>query len=117
MLISPSVSNYIQEVSVTPAVEKITVLCTVTQSNPVLICSAVFYCFNNGSDTSIALSSGITQDFLTTQSCNVTIQVVMSGNPSQVLQQEIFYDVTPLVQPSTSGEYSTYSMYSVHGSL
>ena len=94
------VSNYIQEASVTEAVENITVLCSVVQSEPLLICRAVFYCANNEA-TILNLSSGVAQKFSTTQLCNVTIQVVSSNDVSQVLEQTLFYNVLPSVQPTS----------------
>ena len=93
-------SNYIQEASVTEAVENITVLCSVVQSEPLLICCAVFYCTDNES-TTLSLSSGVVQNFTTTQLCNVTIQVVSSNDVSQVLEQTLFYNVLPSVQPTS----------------
>ena len=99
------VSNYIQEASVTEAVENITVLCSVVQSEPLLICRAVFYCTDNES-TTLSLSSGVVQNFTTTQLCNVTIQVVSSNDVSQVLEQTLFYNVLPSVQPSSPSSTS-----------
>ena len=90
------VSNYIQEASVTEAVENITVLCSVVQAEPLLICHAVFYCTDNES-TTLNLSSSVVQNFTTTQLCNVTIQVVSSNDVSQVLEQTLFYNVLPSV--------------------
>ena len=110
--ISFLVSNYIQEASVTEAVENITVLCSVVQSEPLLICRAVFYCANNEA-TILNLSSDVAQKFSTTQLCNVTIQVVSSNDVSQVLEQTLFYNVLPSVQPSSpsSTSNSEYLLY------
>ena len=106
------VSNYIQEASVTEAVENITVLCSVVQSEPLLICRAVFYCANNEAAI-LNLSSGVAQIFTTTQLCNVIIQVVSSNDVSQVLEQTLFYNVLPSVQPSSpsSTSNSEYLLY------
>ena len=92
-------SNYIQEASVTEAVENITVSCNVVQSEPPLICRAVFYCDSEA--TTLNLSSGAVQNFMTTQSCNVTVQMVPSNNISLVLQEATFYYVSPSVQPTS----------------
>ena len=106
------VSNYIQEASVTEAVENITVLCSVVQSEPPLICHAVFYCTDNEA-TILNLSSGVAQKFSTTQLCNVTIQVVSSNDVSKVLEQTLFYNELPSVQPSSpsSTSNSEYLLY------
>ena len=100
IIISFPVSNYIQKVSVTEAVEKITVLCNIVQSEPPLICHVAFYCVDNEA-TILNLSIGVARNFMTTQLCNVTIQVVSSNDISQVLEQTLFYNVLPSVQ-STS---------------
>ena len=98
IIISFPVSNYIQEASVTEAVENITVLCHVVQSEPPLICHAVFYCTDNETII-LKLSTAVARNFTTTQLCNVTIQVVSSNDISQVLEQTLFYNVLPSVQP------------------
>ena len=95
------VSNYITERSVTEAVERVTVRCSVAQSEPPLLCRAVFYCGNNKAAT-LNLSSGVTQNFTTNQPCNVTIQVVSPNNISQVLEETAFYDISPSVIPTDS---------------
>ena len=86
-------SNYIQEISVTPAVGKITVLCGLTQSDPALICRAIFYCTDNTSSSTLNVSSGTTEDFPTNRLCNVTVQVVSSNNIAHVLDQMAFTNV------------------------
>ena len=96
-----SVSNYIQEVSVTEAVENIAVLCTVVQSEPALICRAVLHC-DDSMKTLLYLSSGVTQNFKTAQPCNVTIQVISSNDISQVLEQALFYNVSPSLIPTST---------------
>ena len=97
-------SNYIQEESVeesvVAAVESITVSCSVVQSEPPLICRAVFYCADSEA-TTLNLSSGAVQNFMTTQPCNVTVQVVPLNDISLVLQEATFYDVSPSVQPTS----------------
>ena len=85
IIISFPVSKYIQEASVTEAVENITVLCNVVQSEPPLICHAVSYCADNET-TILNLSTAVARNFTTTQLCNVTIQVVSSNDISQVLE-------------------------------
>ena len=95
-------SNYITErSSVTEAVERVTVRCSVAQSEPPLLCRAVFYCGNNKAAT-LNLSSGVTQNFTTDQPCNVTIQVVSPNNISQVLEEAAFYNISPSVIPTDS---------------
>ena len=95
-----SVSNYIQEVSVAEAVENIAVLCTVVQAEPALICRAVLHC-DDSMKTLLYLSSGVAQNFATAQPCNVTIQVI-SNDISQVLEQALFYNVSPSVKPTST---------------
>lgn len=94
------VSDYIREASVVAAVESIAVSCSVEHSEPPLICRAVFYCANSET-TTLNLSSSVFQNFMTTQSCNVTIQVVPSNNISRVLQEASFYNVSPSEQPTS----------------
>ena len=83
--------KYIQEVSV----NETAVLCNVMQSQPPLTCRAVLHCVNNGSSSSfnLSLSNGIFQTYTTSQLCNVTIQVVSSSDPSQVLEESVYYNV------------------------
>ena len=95
-------SSYIQEVSVTEATENITVSCTVTQSEPALICRAIFYCTGVENSTSLTLSNDVAQNFMTNQMCNVTIQVVSSTDVSQVLEESFFYNVSPSTSPPDS---------------
>ena len=92
------VSNYIREASAIPAVENINVSCSVEQSEPPLICSAVFRCADNQA-TTLNLSSAVV-NFMTTQPCDVIIQVVPSNNITRVLQATPFNDVSPLEQPT-----------------
>ena len=96
-----SVSNYIQEVSVTEAVENIAMLCIVVQSEPALICRAVLHC-DDSMKTLLYLSSGVAQNFTTTRFCNVTIQAISSNDISQVLEQMAFYNVSPSVKPTST---------------
>ena len=103
-------SSYIQEVSVTEATENITVLCTVTQSEPALICRAVFYCTGVENSTSLILSNDVAQNFMTNSTCNVTIQVTSSSDVSQVLEESFFYNVSP----STSPPHSKWSTHNKH---
>jgi len=98
---SLSVSNYITEQSVTEALERVTVRCSVAQSEPPLLCRAVFYCDNSEAAT-LNLSSGVAQNFTTYQLCNVTIQVVSPNNISQVLEEAAFYNISPSVIPTDS---------------
>ena len=95
-----TVSNYIRNALVIEAVGNINVSCSVQQSEPPLICHAVFYCANSQA-TTLNLSSAV-QNFMTTQPCDVTIQVAPSNNISRVLQEAPFYDVSPSEQPTTS---------------
>ena len=101
-------SSYIQEVSVTEATENITVSCTVTQSEPALICRAVFYCTGVENSRSLTLSNDVAQNFMTNQMCNVTIQVVSST--SQVLEESFFYNVSPSTSPPDS-KWSTHNKH------
>ena len=96
-------SSYIQlqGVSVTEATENITVSCTVTQSEPALICRAVFYCTGVENSTSLTLSNDVAQNFTTNQMCNVTIQVVSSSDIYQVLE-ESFSTVCHCISPPDS---------------
>ena len=96
------VSSYIQEVSVTEATENITVSCTVTQSEPALICRAVFYCTGVENSTSLTLSNDVAQNFMTNQTCNITIQVTSSSGISPVLEESFFYNVSPSTSPPGS---------------
>ena len=96
------VSSYIQEASVTEATENITVSCTVTQSEPALICRAVFYCTGVENSTSLTLSNDVAQNFITNWMCNVTIQVLSSSDTSQVLEESFFYSVSPYTSPPDS---------------
>ena len=93
-------SNYILEESVIAAVENITVSCSVAQSEPPLVCRAIFCCLDS-EVTTLNLSSGVVQNFMTTQPCNVTVQVVSSNDISLVLQEATFYNVSPFVQPTS----------------
>ena len=93
-------SNYIEEASVVEAVENITVLCSLAQSEPPLICQAVLYCADNET-TTLSFSSTAVQNFTTSQSCNVTVQVVSPTDVSRVLQGVAFYNVSPSVQPTS----------------
>ena len=83
--------KYIQEVSV----NETAVLCNVVQSQLALSCRAVLLCVNNGSSSSftLPLSNGIFQTYMISRLCNVTIQVVLSSDPSQVLEESVFYNV------------------------
>ena len=112
IIISFPVSKYIQEASVTEAVENITVLCNVVQSEPPLICHAISYCADNET-TILNLSTAVARNFTTTQLCNVTIQVVSSNDISQVLEQTLFYNVLPSVQ-STSPTSPSNRQYLVY---
>ena len=94
-------SNYITERSVTEDLERISVRCSVAQSEPALLCHAVFYCGNNEAAT-LNLSSNVAQNFTTPQPCNVTIQVVLPNNVSQVLEEAAFYNISPPVRPTSS---------------
>jgi len=107
--VSLPVSKYIQEISVTPAIGKITVLCNLAQSDPALICLTVFYCADSVSSVTVNVSSGTTKDFPTNQVCNVAVQVVSSNNIGQVLNQMDFTSVKP-----QAGEYTTYICTYVH---
>ena len=93
-------SDYILEASVTEGIENITVSCTAVQSEPVLLCQAVFYCTNNEAVITRNLSNGVVQNFVTTQLCNVTIRVVSLSGVPQVLQEETFYNITPSALPT-----------------
>ena len=92
-------SNYITNVSVTEDLERIIVRCGVAQSEPALLCRAVFYCGNNEIAT-LNLSSNAAQNFTTHQPCHVTIQVVSPNNISQVLE-ETFFNISPSVRPTS----------------
>ena len=82
-------------------------LCSVVQSEPPLICRAVFYCTCADNESTILnLSSGVAQNFMTTLLCNVTIQVVSSNDVSQVLEQTLFYNVSSSVQPTSPSSTS-----------
>ena len=102
LLCSLPVSSYIQEVSVTEATENITVSCTVTQSEPALICRAVFYCTGVENSASLTLSNDVAQNFMTNRMCNVTIQVTSSSDFSQVLEESFFYNISPSTSPPDS---------------
>ena len=90
--VSLPVSKYehIQEVFV----NETTVLCNVVQSQRPLICRAVLHCINNGSssNSTLLLSNGVFQNYMTSRLCNVTMQV-LSSDSSEVLEESVFYNV------------------------
>jgi len=114
--VSLPVSNYIQEILVTPAIGEITVLCNLAQSDPALICHTVFYYADSVSSATVNVSSGTTKDFPANQLCNITVQVVLSNNSSQILDQMVFANVNVIssvelapVEPSISKFFTCYT--------
>ena len=80
--------------------ESINISCVTVPSDPLVTCNASISCEN-----SIAVNMEI-MDFAvynTTQPCNITVLVFVEINDSsEILDQEIYFDVEPLPQPTTT---------------
>jgi len=98
--LSPVVTRYIQEASATSGVGVITISCTTAPSVPRVICTAVIQC--SSENVTKALSSGMMEDYDTNERCDIIISVISVSNLGEILEQVIFNDVMPMIQPSTT---------------
>jgi len=91
------VTTYIQEVSFTPQVGRISVSCRLAESDSQLRCIVKPLCLDNVVLT--IASYDIPQNFETDQPCNVTIQAISLGGVGIVVEERLFISVTPLPPP------------------
>ena len=93
------VTRYIQESTPIPGVGSIDIYCVTAPSDPPVRCDATISCDNS---TAVSIRSTGIAVYMTTLPCNIILSVsmVINGNP-EILDQEIFINVVPLLQPTT----------------
>jgi len=99
---SPVVTRYIQSAVATQGVGMITLSCTTAPSDPPVRCDVSIRC---GNETTITVEPDDHYIHMTTQSCNITITVTIRNNNvnfNEMLDQIMFTNVVPLVQPTTT---------------
>ena len=98
-MLLPVVTRYIQEAGLTQSVGRITLFCTTAPSDPAVKCDAIIRCRN---ETTVKVEFDNSIIYKTTQPCNITISVILSNIITTIiLDQIMFTDVTPLIQPTT----------------
>ena len=105
----PIVTRYIQEAGPTPDIGRITLFCTTAPSDPAVKCDAIIRCRN---ETTVNVQLDYSFVHNTTQPCNITISVMFSENTTttEILDQVLFSNVIPLVQPTTATPVPTTSI-------
>ena len=94
------VTRYIQSAVAREGVGMITLSCPTAPSDPPVRCDFIIKCSN---ETTITVELDDHYIHMTTQPCNFTVTVKLrSNNFTKILDQMIFTNVTPLVQPTTT---------------
>jgi len=94
------VTRYIQSAVATQGVGMITLSCPTAPSDPPVRCDFIINCVN---ETTITVEPDDHYVHKTTQPCNFTVIVKLSNSYfTKILDQMIFTNVSPLVQPTTT---------------